>query len=592
MTNAEIAALKAQEEVCNKITQQHSFVLEAGAGAGKTYALIETLKFLIQQNEKEYKRAGKKIACITYTNRAKDNIENKIKHCSIVLVNTIHSFFWSVIQAFQKELRSYVINSDDWKKRWELKYAAINDEIFPSSWSIDGIKNYSIQYTIMANRIIDPKNKVIILHHDDIIAFSILFLKKEKFRIMLKSAYPFILIDEYQDTNKELVEVLLSEIQNNSILPTIGFYGDSWQKIYDDGIGEIESPYVEKIPKQSNFRSNKTIIRALNKIRPDLAQFGENDGIGVINIFHTNGFQGRRRTGERGGHWTNDLPEQEATDALEKVKEKLNWNFDDANNTKILLLTNNIISKYGSYQSLLKCFKYPDDLLKKDNKFIKFFSTVLEPICLAYQNKKYGEMFAVQGNSFIPAMKNSNDKSKLNNYLQQLLESRKKNIFDVVDTIVNQPIPFPKLPDELEQVHLFIKSFPEIDEEGLSTSQKAYKNMSAISYQEVINALNYIDNLTPFSTQHGVKGEEYDNVLIVLGRGWNKYNWDSFLTWSNNNDLIKNKDLYEKNRNLFYVSCSRAKTNLVLLFTQQLSFTSLKQLEIFFGKNNIYDLYE
>ncbi|MBS9436121.1 hypothetical protein EAE91_02695 [Photorhabdus noenieputensis] len=59
-TDAEIAAQKAQEEVYKKITQHESFVLEAGAGAGKTYALIETLKFLIENNENEYKRTGKK----------------------------------------------------------------------------------------------------------------------------------------------------------------------------------------------------------------------------------------------------------------------------------------------------------------------------------------------------------------------------------------------------------------------------------------------------------------------------------------------------------------------------------------------------
>ncbi|MBS9436120.1 ATP-dependent helicase [Photorhabdus noenieputensis] len=533
------------------------------------------------------------MACITYTNRSKDNIESKIKFNPIVLVNTIHSFFWSVIQPFQKELKHYVINSPDWRKRWDSKYATFNDSNFPSSWSIENIKDYSIQYTIMANRIVDPKNKLIILHHDDIISFSTLLLKREKFRIILRSAYPFILIDEYQDTNKYLVEALISEIENNNISPTIGFYGDSWQKIYDDGIGEIKSSYITKIDKQSNFRSNGLIINVLNNIRPDLGQFGNNNRSGIINIFHTNNFNGKRRDGTGGGHWTNDLPEQEATNALEMIKEKLNWNFDDTENTKILLLTNNIISKYGSYHNLLKCFKYPDDLLKKNNKFINFFSSVLEPVCLAYQNKRYGEMFAIQDNYFTPPMKSNRDKEKLNNYLQLLLESREKTIFDVIDTLINQPVPFPKLPDELEQTHILIKSQLDLNETELSTNQKTYKNMSVINYQEVINALNYIDNLTPFSTQHGVKGEEYENVLIVLGRGWNKYNWDNFLIWSRTNNVpIDKQDIYEKNRNLFYVSCSRAKTNLSLLFTQELSSNALYQLAEFFGENNIQDLYK
>lgn len=113
-----------------------------------------------------------------------------------------------------------------------------------------------------------------------------------------------------------------------------------------------------------------------------------------------------------------------------------------------------------------------------------------------------------------------------------------------------------------------------------------------MSYQEVIHALDYIDNLTPFSTQHGVKGEEYENVLIVLGRGWNNYNWDNFLNWTKTNIPTDKKNSYERNRNLFYVSCSRAINNLALLFTQELSATSLEQLNIWFGKSNVHDLYK
>jgi DNA helicase-2/ATP-dependent DNA helicase PcrA len=34
---------------------------------------------------------------------------------------------------------------------------------------------------------------------------------------------------------------------------------------------------------------------------------------------------------------------------------------------------------------------------------------------------------------------------------------------------------------------------------------------------------------TPFATKHGVKGEEYENVIVVVGRGWNQYNFSDFL---------------------------------------------------------------
>ena len=46
-------------------------------------------------------------------------------------------------------------------------------------------------------------------------------------------------------------------------------------------------------------------------------------------------------------------------------------------------------------------------------------------------------------------------------------------------------------------------------------------------------------------------------------------------------------DTFERNRNLFYVSCSRAKHNLTLLFTQRLSDKSLTALGKIFGHENI-----
>lgn len=159
---------------------------------------------------------------------------------------------------------------------------------------------------------------------------------------MLNSAYPFILVDEYQDTNKELVNQLISVTDSLSVL---GFYGDAWQKIYDDGVGAIESPYIELISKQSNFRSSNCVIDVLNKIRPNLEQVGDKNYKGNINVFHTNSFKGERLTGN---HWKGDLPEDETNIVLEKIQEALDWDFSNSKETKILLLTNKMISKYGS----------------------------------------------------------------------------------------------------------------------------------------------------------------------------------------------------------------------------------------------------
>ncbi|WP_345799373.1 3'-5' exonuclease [Paraflavitalea sp. CAU 1676] len=80
---------------------------------------------------------------------------------------------------------------------------------------------------------------------------------------------------------------------------------------------------------------------------------------------------------------------------------------------------------------------------------------------------------------------------------------------------------------------------------------------------------------TRFSTKHRVKGTQFDNVLIVLCRGWNHYNWKQMLEWAHDGIPADKQDTFERNRNLFYVSCSRPKHRLALLFTQEFSEISL-----------------
>lgn len=57
----------AFKKIIKCINERNHFALTAGAGSGKTYTLIETLKYILAHNLLE----NKNIACITYTNIAK-----------------------------------------------------------------------------------------------------------------------------------------------------------------------------------------------------------------------------------------------------------------------------------------------------------------------------------------------------------------------------------------------------------------------------------------------------------------------------------------------------------------------------------------
>ena len=96
----------------NKILQcindKKSFIVEAGAGSGKTRSLIDTLQYILERDSEYLEKHGKKVVCITYTNVAKDEIISRINNNTLVLVFTIHEFLWEIIRRYQEELKKAV----------------------------------------------------------------------------------------------------------------------------------------------------------------------------------------------------------------------------------------------------------------------------------------------------------------------------------------------------------------------------------------------------------------------------------------------------------------------------------------------------
>ena len=152
-----------------------------------------------------------------------------------------------------------------------------------------------------------------------------------------------------------------------------------------------------------------------------------------------------------------------------------------------------------------------------------------------------------------------------------------------------QPTRRPRLPEKVQrtETELANASQEEIEESRILSQ---INKLRAIPYTELMSLALFVNNHTPFSTKHGVKGAEFENVLVVLGRGWNQYNWNQFLEWFPNRFPADKANSYERNRNLFYVVCSRPKKRLALLFTQELSEVALDTLRSWFGEENVNPL--
>jgi len=97
------------KEIFSLIDKKKSFVLEAGAGSGKTWTLIESIKYVLKNKAEELKKNNQKIICITYTNVAADEIKNRIENNSLVSISTIHDFLWNLIKDYQYELKEEIV---------------------------------------------------------------------------------------------------------------------------------------------------------------------------------------------------------------------------------------------------------------------------------------------------------------------------------------------------------------------------------------------------------------------------------------------------------------------------------------------------
>ena len=212
------------EEILEHVREGHNFLLSGGAGCGKTHTLVGVIRSLVT----EY--PSKHIACITYTNAAADEINRRVNHPN-VSVSTIHDFLWANICHYQPQMKHVLA-------------MLVND--VNSSITMRGVEHIDEDYFFGNNiKSIEYKeylqlSKGIISHDEVILLSKAMFETFPKIRRLVADRHPFILIDEYQDTQREVIEILLdllspSKREDCDVHSLIGLFGDSMQSIYEDG---------------------------------------------------------------------------------------------------------------------------------------------------------------------------------------------------------------------------------------------------------------------------------------------------------------------------------------------------------------------
>lgn len=563
-----VAAEAAQTKVDACLDAGKSFRLEAGAGAGKTYSLVAALKRIIAERGRSLVHTDQRVACITFTEVARDEIAMEIEDHPAILVETIHAFSWGFMAPFQSALRFAL---PELSRRRE----AIIE--------VGGVGERPVVYDRGFFRIDEDK---ISLAHDDIPALMARLLSHEKFKRLLTQRFPIMFIDEYQDTDCDFMAAIEEYVFNGDGGPLVGLFGDHWQTIYRSEY-ELPDYSVEVIDKGSNFRSVQPIVNVLNRLRPELPQVVSNPALpGEARFYHTNAYVGERTNSP---HSKKDLPPVMAKAVRINLMERLKTEGWVPDKTKVLMLTHSVLAAEQGYPRIAEIFRgRTEQFVKKEDPVVKLLIEVVEPMCAAYSGGNYGEMFHIYGAG--PAIRCHADKIAWRADMDQLLELRAScTIGQVLDhlaqtgrpTLTSQII---KRQSEFEA----LRGEPIPDDMG---SLQRYATLREVPYAEIVEVTKFVEGFTPFATQHSVKGAEFENVLVILGGGWNHYNWPKLL------ELLKTKKVtaanskgYYRSRNLFYVSVSRPMKRLAVLATQTLSEAALEAVTHLFGPDGVEEL--
>jgi len=546
--------------VLDCIDAKSSFLLEAGAGSGKTWTLVESLRYILLHQTDFLETNNKRIVCITYTNVAKNEISERIDFNPLVSVSTIHDFLWSCISGFQAELKEFLIEANTTSKK------PVEDlEVH--------LKRKHVNYSPYGRNLILGQ-----VTHDDVIdAATKLFEKYPKIAKITADKYPYIFVDEYQDTQPQTVSLLLDNLlERQSDKVSLGFFGDSMQKIYGAGIGKIESDRLTQITKLENFRCSLAVIELLNKIRTNLKQQpGDKNLAGSIQFFHSN----------------TDLDNPDNYNKVRAFLEKTqDWKFDSSTgvvNTKILQLTHKGIAKRLGYETLLNIYDDyisfgRDRLFDKEEIFSNFFLDKVERLVELYAAKEYSEFIQLLANDGRNIRKAA-DKQRILNLMEGLDVHRTKGtVKDVYDYVLTEGLLIK--PSKIEEFEYLIKQ-PIIDEK-IGQKKLFYQQLMALKYSEIAGIAQFINESTPFSTKHGVKGAEYNDVVVVIDdTSWNQYKFND--VFSGDKSKI---DRYNRSLNLLYVCCSRAKNRLVVIALSKMDAIALTNIESWFGKANVRDI--
>ncbi|MDP7732144.1 MULTISPECIES: UvrD-helicase domain-containing protein [Mycobacterium] len=574
------------------------FTVVAGAGSGKTTSLVKALAYVTDKQGPDLSANTQRVACITYTEVAAREIHDEIGNDQLASVSTIHSFLWSLIKPFQKDIALWVkvrigeklaelrekqsnYSSRTWQSTID-KDTADMEKLHRQAAAIDSIRVWT--YGIGGDYA-----RGILGHNDIIQMVPQLILERPLLARILARQYPIVFVDESQDTFADVVISLKYawKIANGKMC--LGFFGDPMQQIYLTGVGEIpREPGWEKIDKPENFRSSRRVLKCVNAVRAEGDQLQQISGL-------------RPEEQHEGEAFFFVLPaDDERSSNLERVRTWLdshstagNWTLSDREGgSKVLLIVHRMAAERLGFAALYSAF-HDNGAGNLSQAFdegaawpLTPFRDVILPLCLAAEPTSPEVLEVLKLNS--PLIRNA----RASRQIRTALSSGRTGV-DALRSLASEQSTADlggllRLAAERDLIELdprmaaYLQPSGEHGDVVLDEAVLAVlRAMEACSLSELTGYYNYIKMESPYSTQHGTKGAEFDRVIVVLDDDearHNQYSFDKFfglkeLSKTDRENQEAGKDsAVERTRRLFYVCVSRARKSLaIVLFAKNVA---------------------
>ena len=580
----------ADRQIRECLDKKNSFSMIAGAGSGKTTSLVTALQYLRAIEGNNLRRTDRRIVCATYTNRAVDVISSRLDQDGLFLVCTLHTFLWSQIKRYnsdiQEALMKHVIPAHIDKKKAEdngghsqraIAARKKIEQLEADLKTLHSVDTFEYNDSKFSNYSEGQIN------HDDMIEISAyLISNKEILRRIIGQKYPYIFVDEAQDTFISVVEAL-NKLCEGTGVPIVGYFGDPMQQIYDDRAGDFFGPTNStKITKVENFRCSVKVIDLLNSFRKDVEQVpaGENKKVAgsvLLTLVRAEIPEGPRKT----------YTEEQLLRASERYNEALkDWGWENNENLKSLFLARQMIARRMGFIELHRLFtgtfasaKAQEDYESGKHFLIKPFLKVICPLIHAKKASNSRQLLDTLRKSspaFNPRGVNARKTLKdikalateLSDELLRLWETGTSK--DILNYCSENGLC--DISERLSEHMKRPKREEEYDSEQHSNEKSDWlaDRFFEMSTAEIELYVAFIEENTPFSTQHGVKGEEYIDVIVIFDdveAAWTKYSFSKTLLPDLSGSPTSGQ--YERSSKLTYVCFSRAIENLrILLFTQ------------------------